>query len=117
MVDECKSGRVLLGTLGQPLRNGSCEVWLAWEARIVPERVCEGNGWYSPHPTRKVWHVWSGLEHKRSQPRFPDIGEAHDTADLDARLQEIIERAARSYGFRWSPSAVSFDVREGNIDA
>ena len=96
---ERKSGRVLIGVLGQPMRNGSREVWLRWEARLLPKRVCEGGGWYSAHPTRKVWQLWTGLEHKRHAPHFEKVADFHASDDLEAQLAERVERVTRQYGF------------------
>lgn len=100
---ERKTGRVLIGTLGQPMRNGSCEVWLQWEARLLPARICEGGGWYSASTSRKAWQLWTGLEHKGHAPHFDKVADfrASETVEgLEAQLAERVERFARQYGFR-----------------
>jgi hypothetical protein len=115
-----QTGRIILGRLGTPLRNGSHEVVLRWEARLLPARECEGGGWYSAHPTKRVWQVWYAPEHKSAQPRFDKVASFHATDDLDAQLSEIAAREMQRYGFTRQAQAIETrraETREAGFGA
>lgn len=97
---DVRSGRIVLGMLDAPMRNGLREVVLVWEARLLPKRVCEGGGWYSAHPTKRAWQVWYDFEHKAAKPRFDTIASFHATSDLQSQLDAITVQEMRRYGFK-----------------
>ena len=97
-------GRVVLGEAKQPLRNGSCQHVLCWEAALVPAKVCEGGGYYSLHPTERHWAIRWWLEHKgrpgwQWPPKSADSYAGAVQEPLEARVNKIVEDERRKRGF------------------
>ena len=102
---ERANGRVVLGEAKQPLRNGSMQYVLCWEAALIPAKECEGGGWYSSHPTERHWAIRYWLEHK-GQPGLqwpPKVADSY-SGSLDAqrpladRIADIVEREKKRRG-------------------
>lgn len=95
-----RRGEVVLGRLGSPLRDGSYDVIMCWDAVLRPVRECEGGGWYSYSRTHNAWTLRIWLKHKRAPGyAFPKGADECD-ADLEATVERYAARMAQPYRFR-----------------
>jgi hypothetical protein len=96
---DIAEGSIAIGTMPSPMRNGSRDLILKWQAVRRPVRVCEGGGWYSAHPTETAWCFRSWMEHKLAPGwAWPKMAEEGD-GDLEALVERAFYSALIRYGF------------------
>ena len=120
LAERVMGGRIWIGNAKQPLRNGSTEIWMQWEARLLPARVCEGGGWYSASRTDKAWSLRTRMEHKNQGLYFDKVADPQAPETVEAlfeRLAEVTAFTAKKYGFSDTPTAAALLARAAECEA
>jgi hypothetical protein len=84
------------GEATSPNKLTGFDIFIRWEAALVPLRECEGNGWYTTSHTERGWSFrWKAL-HKGW------FGTKLDDSTWNTKsLEELVEAAVREANRRW----------------